>query len=408
MMRALLPVVALALVVAACGSDAEPAAPAGPVLLDKPTRADVPWEETPEFILSNEKCPEGMAVDEIRQVDALEIRLTKAASLESASALTFAPDGTGYVATRDGLVSKWDRGSPPAAVLDLRRDTTTERDQGLLGLAVHDGKLFVWRTDSSDDSVLEAYELSDGVPLEGTRVELLRADQPSKEHNGGSIVFGPDGDLYLTLGDGGGQGGAYITGRDVAHAFGSILRLQYSGGDTPSVSAAPENPFLGSHPGSDYTWIWGVRHAFSFSFDPETSDFWIADVGQQCVEEVTMLPGGGEGGEHLGWNVFEGTRAFMPDIGLEYVEPTFAYGHTDGWCAVIGGHVYRGDALPSLYGDYVFGDFCRRSIVAFDPDTGVLRELERGSAAPVGFAVDPAGELYVVDIESGIWAIVPA
>jgi glucose/arabinose dehydrogenase len=247
-----------------------------------------------------------------------------------------------------------------------------------------------------------------GVPLKDGPVELLRADQPSREHNGGDIVFGPDGHLYLTVGDGGGQGGAFVTGRDEAHAFGSLLRFAISFDPLPSLSAAPDNPFIGSDPGSDYSWVWGLRHPYRFSFDSVPGDLWISDVGQQCVEEVTMLPGGGAGGEHLGWNAFEGNLPFIDQHLDSHTPPTFSYGHSEGMCAVIGGHVYRGDLLLDLKGKYVFGDFCRRALISYDPETGVLQELERDTVSPVGFVVGPGGELFVVDIAQGIWRLDPA
>ncbi len=120
-----------------------------------------------------------------------------------------------------------------------------------------------------------------------------------------------------------------------------------------------------------------------------------------------MLPAGGAGGEHLGWNAFEGNRPFIEQPIASHVAPTFSYGHRAGLCAVIGGHVYRGDALPDLDGMYVFGDFCRRALISYDPTSGVLQEIERDTVSPVGFVVGPDGSLYVVDIAQGIWRVDP-
>lgn len=389
-------------------SDVAPASPADVTIqIERPTRPDIPWEETPEQIRSNESCPGDLDVDSIIPADEPAVSLTHLADIPEASALAFAPDGSAFVGTRRGFIFGWVEGSDPAIVLDLTSLTSTERDQGLLGLTVANGYLFVNRTDHEDDSVIEAYPLVDGVPTMNEVVELLRADQPSREHEGGDIVFGPDGHLYLTVGDGGGQGGAFVTGRQEAHAFGSLLRFAISFDPLPALSAAPDNPFIGSVPGSDYTWVWGLRHPYRFSFDSATGDLWIADVGQQCVEEVTMLPGGGTGGEHLGWNAFEGNRPFIDQPITSHTAPTFSYGHGGGMCAVIGGHVYRGDVLPDLEGKYIFGDFCGRALISFDPETGVLQELERGTVSPVGFVVGPEGSLYVVDIAQGIWRVEP-
>ncbi len=411
--------IACSLVVSACGdSDAAPdpssdvattsADDVSTIQLERPTRADIPWDETPEHIRSNERCPDDLPVDSVVPVNEPAVSLNHVAEIPEASALAFAPDGTAFVGTRGGSIFRWVKGSQPDTVLDLTGVTSTDRDQGLLGLAVAEGYLFVNRTDRADDSVVEAYPLIDGEPAMDEVVELLRADQPSREHNGGDLVFGPDGHLYLTVGDGGGQGGPFMTGRQEAHAFGSLLRFAISFDPLPALRAAPDNPFIGSAPGSDYTWVWGLRHPYRFSFDAATGDLWISDVGQQCVEEVTMLPGGGTGGEHLGWNAFAGNEPFIEQAIETHTPPTFSYGHRDGLCAVIGGHVYRGGTLPELDGKYVFGDFCGRALLAFDPETGTLQEIERGTVSPVGFVIGPDGSLYVVDIAQGVWRVEPA
>ncbi len=411
MFRSVVALIAGSLMVAACGSsETVPTSTSSPdvaIEVAAPTRPDIPWDETPEHLRANERCPDDLPVDSIVPLDSPKVALTRVAEIAEASALAFAPNGTAFVGTRSGSIFSWVEGREPQLVLDLASVTTTERDQGLLGLNVANGYLFVNRTDLEGDSVVEAYPLMDTGPEASQVVELLRTDQPSREHNGGDIVFGPDGHLYLTVGDGGGQGGAFITGRQEAHAFGSLLRFAISFDPTPVLRAAPDNPFAGSTPGSDYTWVWGLRHAYRFSFDSATGDLWIADVGQQCVEEVTMLPGGGIGGEHLGWNAFEGNRPFMDQPLDSHTTPTFSYDHRDGRCAVIGGHVYRGRALPDLNGKYVFGDFCARALIAFDPETGVLEELEKDTVSPVGFVVGADGSLYVVDLVAGIWRVDP-
>lgn len=383
-------------------------APDVAIQIERPTRPDIPWEETPERLRSNTTCPDDLPVDSVTAVDEPAVELVHVAEVSEASALAFSPDGTAFIGTRGGSIFRWIEGSEPEIALDLTQSTTTERDQGLLGLTVANGYLFVNRTDLEDDSVIEAYPLIDGVPAMSEVVELLRADQPSREHNGGDLVFGPDGHLYLTVGDGGAQGGPFVTGRQHPHAFGSLLRFAISFDPIPRLSPPIDNPFAGSTPGSDYTWVWGLRHPYRFSFDTATGDLWIADVGQQCVEEVTMLPAGGVGGEHLGWNAFEGNLPFINQPIDSPTPPTFSYGHRSGLCAVIGGHVYRGDALPELDGAYVFGDFCRRALLSFDPETRVIQELERDTVSPVGFVIGPDGSLYVVDIAQGIWRVDPA
>ncbi|NNF63426.1 MAG: hypothetical protein HKN07_04130 [Acidimicrobiia bacterium] len=404
MPRILIAILVLALTAGACASDSGPATE-GPLTIERIFRDDVPWPETPELQLSNVPCPAGLDVDTIKPLESAEITLELVAPLEGATTMAFASSDLAFMGTREGRIYQWVEGGAPEFVMDLSGETTTERDQGLLGLLVREDSLFVYRTDTKDDSVLEEYPLSAGIPVRSDRFELLRADQPSKEHNGGDIVFGPDGNLYLTIGDGGGQGGAYITNRVVATAFGGLLRLNYERDDVPTLTAAPDNPYFGDDPGSDLTWVWGLRHPYRFSFDSATDDLWIADVGQQCVEEVTVLPGGGLGGEHLGWNAVEGTREFMGPLDLDLTPPTFTYLHSNGYCAVIGGHVYRGSAMPELVGQYIFGDYCKQAILAYDPATDEIRELQRGSVTPVAFVVEPDGELIVVDFVAGAWRL---
>ena len=388
-------------------AETQPVEQSATVHIERPTRPDIPWAETPEQIRSGERCPADLPVDTITPADEASVALEQVAAIPSASALAFAPDGTGYIGTRDGLVLSWTPGAEPVAALDLTETTSTERDQGLLGLAVVNDYLLINRTDLDNDSLLEAFQLIDGQPSTNDPVLLLRADQPSREHNGGDIVIGPDDHLYLTVGDGGAQGGPFVTGRQAPHAFGSLLRFGIEFDPEPRLITAEDNPFAGPLPGSDHTWVWGLRHPYRFSFDAATGDLWIADVGQLCIEEVTVLPGGGAGGEHLGWNSFEGNAVFM-DVEIEsHVPPTFSYAHKGGHCAVIGGHVYRGDVLTDLVGKYVFADFCKRGLISYDPDTGALQELQSGTVSPVALVIAPDGLLYVVDLAQGIWRVDP-
>jgi glucose/arabinose dehydrogenase len=259
--------------------------------------------------------------------------------------------------------------------------------------------------------VVDAYPLADGW-LDGDRHdEILRAHQPTSQHNGGSIVVDAAGRLYLTLGDGGGHGDPFRTSQDLESPFGAILRLLPRPGASPGAVAPADNPYVGSTPGHDLVWAKGVRNAFRSSIDPATGDLWIGDVGQQCAEEISVLSGGGEGGENLGWNVYEGRRPFLGEMapGQVHHEPLLAYGHTEGRCAVIAGRVYRGAAVPELAGDFVFADFCSSELIALDPATGEARVvLQSGGLAPAEIVADPDGELYLVDLARGVWRIVPA
>jgi glucose/arabinose dehydrogenase len=402
-----------ALTGAACGSDPAGGGAGSPAMIDAPTRAEVPWEELPGFDEATQDCPEDLRVDPIAEPPGPgPIQLEPLIDLAEASAMTFVDDGTAYVADRRGRIHRWD-GRSLELVVDRSENTSVENDAGLLGMAVSpDGAhLFVYAVDASGASVVDAYPLENGLLAGDRHNEILRAEQPTSQHNGGSIVFDAAGNLYLSLGDGGGHGDPFRTSQDVESPFGAILRLSPRPGASPGAVAPADNPFVGPTTGHDLVWAKGVRNAFRSSIDPATGDLWVGDVGQQCVEEISVLAGGGRGGENLGWNVYEGRRPFLGEMAPRQVhnEPLLAYSHTEGRCAVIAGRVYHGTAVPELEGDFVFADFCSSELIALDPATGEARVvLQSGGLAPAEIVADPAGELYLVDMARGVWRIVPS
>jgi len=292
-------------------------------------------------------------------------------------------------------------------VLDITDDVTTEVERGLLGLAFSaDGSvLYVSHTNADGDSRLESYALrGDGTADASSKRVLLAVKQPFPNHNGGNVVLGPDGDLYFGLGDGGSANDPENRAQDPDELLGKILRIDPTkrvGGRPYAIPAG--NPYL-SGGGRPEIYLSGVRNPWRFSFDRTTGDLWIADVGQNAVEEVDWFPKGGGAGRNLGWSGFEGSVSYLDDPGRRpkrSVPPIFEYRHDDdGGCSITGGFVYRGQRIRVLQGAYVFADYC----------AGKLRALRLGSNGkiidegqvgvdidqPISFAQDANDELYAL------------
>lgn len=303
---------------------------------------------------------------------------------------------------------------PP--LLDLRErvgDSSGER--GLLGVAISPEAAYVvvsYTAAADGSSRIERYDLAlepDGLRVdEGTRRELLRVDQPYSNHNGGHVVFGPDGMLYLGLGDGGSGGDPQGHAQDPASLLGKLLRL-----DPEAPSGIPEdNPFVDDDVARPEIWATGLRNPWRFSFDADTGDLWIADVGQNAWEEINVLPAadGAGRGANLGWDLFEGAAPFddadpapSPWSDGPFVEPLHVYGRDDG-CSITGGLVYRGSALPSLRGAYLFADFCGTGVRALDPAApGSFVELDGGELDEiVAFVEGPEGAVLVISLSAGL------
>lgn len=295
-------------------------------------------------------------------------------------------------------------------VLDLSDQVTTEGEGGLLGLAFSaTGRfMYVSYTDNDGNTVVAEYTFDndDEIIAESERV-ILNVDQPFSNHNGGQIDFGPDGFLYVALGDGGNGGDPENHGQNLQTLLGSILRIDpFEDGEGQPYSVPPDNPFADRFDAEPEIWLYGVRNPWKFSFDAVNGDLWIGDVGQNELEEITYLPNpsfdfAGRGA-NLGWRIMEGDRLFDGDTPPRgHVGPIFTYGHEFGRCSVTGGYVYRGLRVGDLKGAYVFGDFCSGEVVA-------LRRLTDGRTivAPVtvnaeigqiiGFGQDSQQELYVL------------
>ncbi len=242
---------------------------------------------------------------------------------------------------------------------------------------------------------------------------LLTAEQPFPNHNGGQIVFGPDGLLYLGLGDGGGGGDPGGRAQSLADLLGSILRIDVSAGAPYTVPA--DNPFVARPEARPEVWSYGLRNPWRLTFDRATGDLYIADVGQSAWEEVHVSPAAAGAGRaaNYGWNIMEGPDCYAASscdrTGLDL--PVLAYDHGQG-CSITGGYVYRGAAIPELLGHYFYADFCQGWVRSFRSADGQAVDqadwptLRPGGTIP-SFGEDAAGELYVIAGEGGIFKIVP-
>ncbi|MCM2358090.1 MAG: PQQ-dependent sugar dehydrogenase [Geobacteraceae bacterium] len=340
------------------------------------------------------------------------ITLTRVASgLTEPVHLTHAGDGSGrlFVVERGGTIRIVRNGTVQAApflnITGLVRSTGGE--QGLLSVAFPPDfatrrHFYVDYTNRTGigDTVVARYPLTANPDLADSAggATLLNVPQPFENHNGGQLAFGPDGFLYVAMGDGGSGGDPFNNAQNLSVILGKMLRLDVEGGASPYAIPAG-NPF-----GSEI-WAYGLRNPWRFSFDRASGDLYIADVGQDLFEEVNFQPAAGSGGENYGWNIMEGLHCFgnpaCSQAGLTL--PVAEYSHEAGNCSVTGGFVYRGTRFPALQGIYLYGDFCsgriwglRRNGAAWES-----RLLLSTTLLISSFGEDEAGELYLADFGAG-------
>ena len=325
------------------------------------------------------------------------IRLSRVAEVNSPSAVVdLTGDGTVLVATLSGRVLRTDLGSGQSeVVLDLSGVVSTGGERGLLGMAADPAgeRLYVDYTNVDGDTEIRSWPLSDGVPAGGPEagVEHLRIDQPYRNHNGGHLLFGPDGALWVGTGDGGSSGDPDEVAQDPGSLLGKMLRVVPE--PTGGVRPAQGNPSWGGRP---EVWAIGLRNPWRYSFDRQDGRLWVADVGQNTTEEVSVVSPGAER-PNFGWDDMEGDRPFEGRPEPRFISPVLTYGHDDG-CSITGGYVYRGEAVASLHGWYLFGDFCGgwiRAVPADDPGRAPL-ELVPDAGSVLSFAELRDGELLVL------------
>ena len=302
--------------------------------------------------------------------------------------------------------------------LDITNRVSTKGDEeGLLGMAFdpdysENGRFYVYYSASNPRrSVLSRFQ----APPDNTdsadaasEVIIMEIPQPYSNHNGGQLAFGPDGYLYVGLGDGGSAGDPKANGLDLGTLLGSVVRIDVSREtDRPGYGIPNDNPFSGVEGARGEIWAYGLRNPWRFSFDRETGELWLGDVGQHLWEEIDIIEKGG----NYGWNVMEGEHCFRPKTGCDTAglePPVFEYGSEEG-CSVIGGYVYRGNRLPFLWGAYVYADYCSGSIWALRQEDGsvtdqrLIASLDRQITS---FGQDREGNIYVLTQNSGIYELV--
>jgi glucose/arabinose dehydrogenase len=333
--------------------------------------------------------------------------LTEVARLDAPIDTAVLDDGTVLVAQRDGVVRVLlgpdgvSAGGSGRIVVDVRERTTTDGERGLLAIAVapDGGELFLSLTDTDGDTLIEAYPFAEGQ-VTGPPRTVYALTQPRPNHNGGAILFAPDGMLLVGLGDGGGRGDPLGAGQDLATPLGSVLRLDVGG---PVTRAPADNPFVGTPDAADEIVAFGLRNPWRMSLDGPRGELWIADVGQAAREEINRIRLDELPGANFGWALREGSEAFLGDEPDGHVAPVHDYVHGPG-CSVTGGHVYRGALLPELVGAYVFSDWCDGELRVLLDDGGpvVARALGVSGARVVGFGRDADGELLVLELSGRV------
>ncbi|MFH8442006.1 PQQ-dependent sugar dehydrogenase [Streptomyces sp. NPDC018026] len=343
---------------------------------------------------------------------AAQVALTEVARAQNPTAGAAGPQDTVWIAERAGTVRVFNDDGLGEPVLDISDETTTDGERGLLGLAFDErfAHLYVSYTDLEGTSTVDEFAVQDGTVQEDTRRTVLTQEQPESNHNGGAITFGPDGYLYIALGDGGGGGDPQGNGQKLDTLLGKLLRIDPQGGDPYAIPE--DNPFADDPDARGEIWSYGLRNPWRFSFDAASGDLLIGDVGQSEWEEIDWAPASSPGGENYGWSQMEGTHPFRGGTEpANHVPPIHEYDRTGLGCSVTGGYVYRGQAVPGLAGQYVYSDYCDGTLRSLEIEDGrVTAEHDLGvnGGEVVSFAQDGDGELYVLAIGGTVSRVDPA
>ena len=336
--------------------------------------------------------------------------------LESPVFLTHAGDGSGrlFAIEQPGRIRVLDRSVLLATpLLDITERVLSGGERGLLGLAFHpdfrrNGRFYVNYTRRPDGATVLAEYRRAMSPNQALREEqiLMVVSQPYSNHNGGMVAFGPDGYLYIGLGDGGSGGDPGNRAQNPDELLGKLLRIDVDRGDPYGIP--PDNPYV-REGGRPEIYALGLRNPWRFSFDSNTGELWVADVGQDKWEEIDLVTTGG----NYGWRLMEGTHCFSPAVSCQasgLQPPLQEYAHEKGRCSIIGGYVYRGRAAAELIGQYLYGDYCSGEIFSLprthdrapgrDP-----RVILKTSLRISSFGEDESGELYVVDHGGGLYRL---
>jgi glucose/arabinose dehydrogenase len=319
--------------------------------------------------------------------------------------------GTMYVVEQSGALRIVRAGRIVGTALDLSDNLSGGNEQGFLGATFSpDGKrLYVDYTDANGDSNIDEYRMQGDRVDPSSRRQVMFVDQPFSNHNGGGVVFGPDGMLYIGFGDGGSAGDPQGNAQNLSTLLGKILRIDPTAHGGAPYTVPKNNPFVGRAGVAREVWMWGLRNPWRFSFDRATGDVWIGDVGQNAFEEIDFAAAGDDG-VNWGWNAREGAHDFAGSPPPGARDPIVETGRDNGECAIVGGYVYRGRAIPSLEGVHLFGDNCRPTIFGVVQRGGralAQRDLGITVDALTTFGQDHTGELYAAARSGAIYQFVP-
>ena len=326
-----------------------------------------------------------------------------------------------FVVSQKGLiyVFKNTRSVKSAKIfLDIRDKVTYGIELGLLGLAFHpdyknNGYFYVNYTTSNPlRTIIARYTVNpkkrNSADKNSERI-LFQINQPYRNHNGGQLAFGPDGYLYIALGDGGSSGDPEDNGQNKSSLLGKILRIDVNcTSENKNYCVPSENPFVGNTQGyKEEIYAYGLRNPWRMTFDPATGWMWAGDVGQDSWEEIDII----EKGENYGWRIIEGNHCYNPSSDCDtsgLTLPVWEYGHDEGGCSITGGYVYRGTKFPELYGKYIYGDYCSGSIWALsydgvNPATNKL--LLTADIEISSFGIDKDNEMYICDLNGMIYKL---
>jgi glucose/arabinose dehydrogenase len=402
--RIVVPVLALVLSLAACGSG-EAARSAG----TEPTRSAA---ATPTSA-AHESATHGKG----------GVRLVRVGSFEQPVYVTGAPGDPSrvLVVQRAGQIALLLGGHAQARpFLDVSSSVYTQGgdEEGLLGLAfpadyARSGLFYVDYTVAGGDIEVVQYRRSASsanlADAASARLVLRIPHHEFSNHNGGQMAFGPEGDLYIGIGDGGSEGDPHNNGQSTDTLLGKILRIAPSAAGGYTIPSG--NPFAGQTGKRAEIWAYGLRNPWRFSFDRSSGDMIVGDVGQDEQEEVDFIPAHTGAGANYGWSVWEGTRRNKPGRAPGAVPPTLTVSHSSGYCAIIGGYVVRDRSLPSLYGRYLFGDFCRPQIESVKLSRGHasgLRATGLNVSATSSLGQDASGHIYITSLDGPVYRVAAA
>jgi len=345
-----------------------------------------------------------------REVPA-QFRIEKVAEIETPTAAAVRPGDDAnvmYIASQDGRMFRVNTQTKSSEVVaSFANKTEAKGERGLLGIAFSNNgnELYAYYTNLEGDSRVVAVPWVNGAANVNDERVLLAVDQPYANHNGGQLWVDRDDNLLIALGDGGSGGDPQGYGQNKQSLLGKILRIRPNSAGSAQPYAIPaNNPFANGVDGAPEVLTWGLRNPWRFSIDDQTNDFWIADVGQDSMEEINRISYD-QPSVNLGWAVKEGTSDYKGTTTETLVDPVFEWKNVGGSSA-IGGYVVRDSSVAQLNGKYVFADFAKPQIYLYDLKTSTVEVVKANLPRIVGFGVDANGELLVLTYNEGIYKII--